>query len=65
MVSSLGGIDGMDQLGFPLLSIIVFLPLAGGLKEVALSSVGILGVRVPIGGGSAFRLLPWGFSLGA
>lgn len=37
------------------------LPLAGGLKEVALSSVGILGVRVPIGGGSAFRLLPWGF----
>ena len=36
------------------------LRLANGLSEVALSSVGLLGVRVPIGGGSAFRLLPWG-----
>jgi polysaccharide deacetylase family protein (PEP-CTERM system associated) len=35
------------------------LRLSNGLSEVAISSVGIWGVRVPIGGGSAFRLLPW------
>lgn len=33
--------------------------LKSGLKEVPLSSVGMWGVHVPIGGGSAFRLLPW------
>jgi polysaccharide deacetylase family protein (PEP-CTERM system associated) len=36
------------------------LQLSNGLKEVAVSSVGVWGVRVPIGGGSAIRLLPWG-----
>jgi polysaccharide deacetylase family protein (PEP-CTERM system associated) len=36
------------------------LRLANGLSEVALSSVGLWGLRVPIDGGSAFRLLPWG-----
>jgi polysaccharide deacetylase family protein (PEP-CTERM system associated) len=35
------------------------LPLPSGLTEVALSSVGLWGVHVPIGSGSAFRLLPW------
>jgi polysaccharide deacetylase family protein (PEP-CTERM system associated) len=36
------------------------LRLANGLSEVAISSVGVWGLRVPIGGGSVFRLLPWG-----
>lgn len=34
--------------------------LRNGLQEVAVSSVGLWRVRVPIGGGSAIRLLPWG-----